>query len=81
MSPGDESDSEPMSTDLLEDIRDGSQSRPIINRREARYNIRDHIFLKQSECKGVLLSTRSMGKVIHKLFKSAVNELLKALPI
>ena len=33
MSSGDEYDAEPMSTDILEDIRDGSQSRPRINRR------------------------------------------------
>ena len=32
----DESDGEPMSTEMLEDIRDGSKSHPIVNRREAR---------------------------------------------
>ena len=47
MLSGDESDAEPISTDILEDIRDVSQSRPSINRREALYNIRDHI--KQSQ--------------------------------
>ena len=36
MSSSDESDAEPMSTDMLEDIRDVSQSRAIINRRESR---------------------------------------------
>ena len=35
MSSGDESDAETMSTDMLEDICDGSQSYMIINRREA----------------------------------------------
>ena len=39
MSSGDESDSEPMSTDMLEDICDGSQYHLIINRREMRYRI------------------------------------------
>ena len=39
MSSGHEYDSEPISTDMLEDICDGSQSRPSINRREARYKI------------------------------------------
>ena len=43
MSSGYESDAEPMSMDMLEDIRDGSQSHPSINRREARNNICDHI--------------------------------------
>ena len=36
MDSGDESDDEPMSTDILEDIRDGSQSHPSINRGYAR---------------------------------------------
>ena len=43
VSPGDESDAETMPTDMLEDIRYGSQYHPSINRREARYNIRDCI--------------------------------------
>ena len=37
MDSGDESNDEPMSTEMLEDIRDGSQSNPNVNRREARY--------------------------------------------
>ena len=41
MSSGDEYYSEPMSKDMLEDICDGSQSCPSINRREARFRIRD----------------------------------------
>ena len=40
---GDESDHDLISTEMLEDIRDGSQTHPNINRREARYKIRDHI--------------------------------------
>ena len=40
---GDEYYSEHMSTDMLEDIRDGIQSRPSINRREACYKIRGYI--------------------------------------
>ena len=48
---GDGSDNEPMSTDMLEDIRDGSQSHPIINRREAHYKIRDFIKRIQAEWK------------------------------
>ena len=43
MSSGYESDAEPISTYMLEDIRDGSQSHPIINRREACYKIQYHI--------------------------------------
>ena len=34
---GDESDHDLISTNFLEDIRDGSQTHPNVNRREARY--------------------------------------------
>ena len=40
MSSDDESYDEPMSKEMLEDIHDGSQSHPIVNRIEACYNIR-----------------------------------------
>ena len=43
MSSGDESEDEPMSTDMLEDIWDSIQSNTSRNRREARYKICDHI--------------------------------------
>ena len=39
MSSGDEVDAKRMPTHILEDIRDGSQSHPRINRREAGYRI------------------------------------------
>ena len=51
MDSGNESEDEPMSTDTLEDIRDGSKSHPIINRREARYKIFDFIKQRQTERK------------------------------
>ena len=41
MDYGNESDDEPISTEMLEDILDRSQSHPNVNRREARYKIRD----------------------------------------
>ena len=40
---GDESDNDIISTKILEDIRDGSQSHPNFNQRETRYKLRDHI--------------------------------------
>ena len=43
MSSGDESDDELMSTEMLEDIREDGQSRPIVNRIEVHYKIRDCI--------------------------------------
>ena len=39
MDSGDESDRDIISTDMLEDICDRSQSHPNVNRREARYKI------------------------------------------
>ena len=54
---GDESDHDLISMEILEDIRDGSQTHPNVNRREARYKIRDAIRQRQSECKGALKAT------------------------
>ena len=59
---GDESDHDIISIDILEDIRDQSQTHPSVNKREARYKIRDRIRQKQSEWKGVLKATQSMEK-------------------
>ena len=47
MGSGDESDGDPMSTDMLEDIRDSSQSHPIVNRIETCYKI--HNCTKRSQ--------------------------------
>ena len=40
---GDESDHDLISTDMLEDLNDGSQTHPNVNRREARYIILSRI--------------------------------------
>ena len=47
MDSGDESNDEPMSTDMLEDIHDGSKSHQIINIIDAHYKVRDHIKQRQ----------------------------------
>ena len=75
MDYGDESDDDPMSMEILEDICNGSQSHPNFNRREARYKVRDHIKQIQLECKGTLKATRNMGKVLHKVFKTVVKDI------
>ena len=62
MDSGDESDNEPMSTEMLRGIRDGIQYHPYVNMRYARDKIRDCIKQGQSEWKGVLKSTLNMGK-------------------
>ena len=70
-----------MSTDMLEYIHDRSQSRPSINRREARYKICGCFKQRKAKCKGALLSTQNMGKGLHKLFRAVVNDISLALPI
>ena len=40
---GDESDHDLISTEMLENIRDESQSHPNVNQIEARYQIRDRV--------------------------------------
>ena len=46
---------------------------------EARYKIRDPIRQTQSEWKGALKATRSMGKVLHKVFSTAVKNISQEL--
>ena len=79
MNFGDESDHDLISTDMLEDISDGSQTHPNVNRREARYEIRDHIRQRQPEWKGALKATQSMGKGLHKLFNTFAKDIFQEL--
>ena len=53
----DESDHDIISKEMLEDIRDGSQTHPNVNKREASYKIHDRIRQKQLEWKGALKAT------------------------
>ena len=76
MSLGNDSDAEPMSAEMLEDICDSSQSHPRVNMRQAHYKIRDRNKLIQVEWNGALLSTQNMDKGLHKVFKAVVNEIL-----
>ena len=69
-----------MSTEMLEDISYSIQSHSNVNRREACYKIRDRIKQIQSEWKGTLKATQTMGKVLHKVFKTVVKEILQDLP-
>ena len=80
MNYGDESDDDPMSTEMLEDICDGSQFHLNVNRREACYKIRDCIKQIQLEWKEVLESTQKIGKGLHKVFKTVVKEISQDLP-
>ena len=75
MTSGHASYAEPMSTDMLEDISDGSHYHPRIRRRDARYKILDRFKQRQEECKLALLSMQNMGNGLHKVFKAVVNEI------
>ena len=79
LNSGDESDHDLISTEMLQDIRDGSQTHLNVNRREARYKICDPIRQSQSEWKGALKSTRSMGKGLHKVFSTVVKKISQEL--
>ena len=79
MNSGDDSNHDFISTEMLEDICDGSQTHQNINRREARYKIRDFISQRQPERKGALKATRNMGKSLHKVFSTIIKEILQEL--
>ena len=72
---GDESDHDLISTDMLEDICDRSQTYPNFNRIEACYKIHDRIRKRQSQWKGALKATQTMGKGLHKVFSTVVKEI------
>ena len=62
MDSGDQSDYDLISTEMLEETHDGSQIHLNVNKREARYKIRDRIKQKQTEWKGPLKATQNMVK-------------------
>ena len=74
-----ESDHDLISTEMLEDICDGSQTHPNVNKREARFKIRDRIRQRQLEWKGALKATQSTGKGLHKLFSTVVKDISQEL--
>ena len=60
-----QSDHDLIYKEMLEDILDGSQTHPTVNKWEARLKIRDSIRQRQSQWKGALKATRNMGKVLN----------------
>ena len=70
-----EFDDDLISTETLHDIRDGNQTHPSIDKREARLAIRDSIKQKKSQWKGALRATHKMGKVLHRVFSTMVLEI------
>ena len=73
MNSGNESEHDLIPTKELENFCDGSQSHTNVNKREARYKIRDRIRQRQSEWKGPLKDMQNMGKVLHKVFNTVVK--------
>ena len=73
------SDHNVISTEMLEDIRDGIQTYPTVNKREGRYEIRDRIRQKEYQWKVELKAMRNMGKVLQKVFITIVKKILQEL--
>ena len=55
-----------ITTKTLEGIRDGNQTRPTVNKREASFKKRDCIKQRQSELKGALKTISNTGKGLHR---------------
>ena len=72
LNSNEKSDHDLISMETLEDIRDGSQTHPTVNKRKAHCKIRDRINQRQLEWKGALKATRNMGKGLHKVFSTIV---------
>ena len=68
-----------ISMEMLEDICDGSKTHPTVNKREARYEIRERVSRKESQWKGALKAKRNMGKGLHKVFSTIVKEISQEL--
>ena len=64
-----------ISTEMLQDIRDGNQNHPKINKRESRMVIRDRIKQKKSQWKRELRATHNMGIVLHLVFSTIISEI------
>ena len=74
-----QSDHDRISTEILEGIRDRSQTHPNVNKREARYKIRYLVRHKELQWKGALKATQSMGKGLQKVFSTIVKEISQEL--
>ena len=68
-----------ISTETLHDIRDGNQTHPSIDKREAHLKIRDRIKQTKSQWKGALRATHKMGKGLNRVFSTIVSEISQEL--
>ena len=72
-------DDDLISTEPIHDIRDGNQTHPKIDKREARLAIRDRIKRKKLLWKGALRATQKIGKGLHRVFSTIVSEISQEL--
>ena len=72
-------DDDLISTETLHDIRDGNQTHPKIDKREAQLAIRDSIKQEKSQRKGALRATHKIGKGLHRVFSTIVSEISQEL--
>ena len=72
-------DDDLISTETLHEIRDRNQTLPNIDKREARLKICDCIKQNKLEQKGALRATKNMGKGVHKVFSTIVEEISQEL--
>ena len=72
-------DDDLISTETLHDIRDGNQTHPNIDKREASLAIRDRNKQKKSQWKWALRATHKVGKGLHKVFSTIVLEISQEL--
>ena len=72
-------DDDLISTETLHDICDDNQTHPNIDKMEASLKISDRVKQKKSEWKGALRATHKMGKGLHKVFSTIVEEISQEL--
>ena len=64
-----------ISMEMLKDICDGSQTHSTVNKKEASDEIRDRIKRKELQWKGALKAACNMGKGLHTVFSTLVNDI------
>ena len=79
MDSGDELDHGIISSKMLEDIRDGSQTHPYVNRREVSYKTVIVLVKYNRNGKERLKATQSRGKSLHQVFRNVVKEISQEL--
>ena len=59
--------------ETLHDIRDGNQTNPNIDKRDARLKLHDQIKQNKLQWKGALRATHKMGKGLNRVFNTIVS--------